>query len=157
MALLNDLVLTRSIELIDSERLTNVGDIPGNVSYMSPEQLGSGFPLDHRSDIYQLGAALYALLIGRPPFEGGGIAATITQILTATPDSMRAKNMSISIPLESVIMKMLAKNPRDRYPSAKELATALDQVLRESRQHRVRAREANPQATGWRGALNSNS
>lgn len=157
VALLNDLVLARSSEITDSERLTNAGDIPRDVSYMSPEQLGSGYPLDHRSDIYQLGATLYALLTGRPPFEGGGIAATITQILTATPDSMRAKNLSISIPLESVIIKMLAKNPRDRYQSAKELATALDLVLRGTHQHRVRAVEANPKATGWRGTWDSNS
>ena len=156
-ALLNDLILARSIEITDSERLTIASDIPRDVSYMSPEQLGSGYPLDHRSDIYQLGAALSALLTGRPPFEGGGIAATITQILTATPSSMRAKHISIPIPLESVVIRMLAKNPRDRYQSAQELATALDQVLRETQQHRVRAVEANPHATGWRGALDSNA
>ena len=150
VALLNDLVLARSIEVTDSERLTSANDILGDVSYMSPEQLGSGYPLDHRSDIYQLGAALYALLTGRPPFEGGGVAATITQILTANPDSMRAKNMSIPSQLESVVIKMLAKNPRDRYPSAKELATTLDLMLCATQHDRVRSFNADPHVTGWR-------
>ena len=154
-ALLNDLILARSIELSDAARLTNAGDVLGDVGTMSPEQLGSGYPLDHRSDIYQLGATLYHLLTGRPPLEGGTLAATITLILTANPESIRAKNMAVSPQLESVITKMLARNPRDRYPSAKELATALDMVVKETQQYRVRAVDADPRTTGWKGALDN--
>ena len=131
IALLNDLVLARSIEITDSERFTNTGDILGDVSYMSPEQLGSGYPLDQRSDIYQLGVTLCAMLTGKPPHEGGSVAATIVQILSATPSSLRAKNLSIPLALDSVIVKMLAKNPADRYQSASELARALGLVARE--------------------------
>ncbi|MDA1231168.1 MAG: protein kinase [Planctomycetota bacterium] len=152
-ALLNDLILARSIELSGSERLTNPGDILGDVGYMSPEQLGSGYPLDHRSDIYQLGATLYHLLTGRPPLEGGTLAATITMILTGTPESVRARNMAIPASFESVIMKMIEHNPRNRYPSAKQLETAIQMVLNETQQHRVRAVDVNPRATGWKGAL----
>jgi len=138
-----------------SDQMTAAGDILSDASYMSPEQLGSGYPLDHRSDIYQLGASLYALLTGRPPAEGGTIAGTVTQVLTTIPESPRSKNMSISMPLEFVIMKMLAKNPRDRYQSARELAAALDKVASEIEQHRVKPVEADPRATGWKGSLNN--
>lgn len=151
--LLNDLILARSIELSDSARLTSAGDVLGDVGYMSPEQLGSGYPLDHRSDIYQLGATLYHLLTGHPPLEGGTVAATIALILTANPESIRAKNMAVPPQLDSVITKMLARNPRDRYPSAKELETALEMVVSETRQHRVRSHDADSRATGWGGAL----
>lgn len=152
-ALLNDLILARSIDLSGSERLTNKGDILGDVAYMSPEQLGSGYPLDHRSDIYQLGATLYHLLTGHPPLEGGTLAATITLILTANPESIRAKNMAVPPQLDSVVTKMMARNPRDRYQSAAELEKALEMVVSETRQHRVRAIDADPRATGWKGAL----
>jgi len=155
VALLNDLTLVRAVSTMGSDQMTAAGDILSDASYMSPEQLGSGYPLDHRSDIYQLGASLYALLTGRPPAEGGTIAATITQVLTTIPESPRSKNMSISMPLEFVIMKMLAKNPRDRYQSARELAAALDKVATETDQHRVRCVDADPRATGWKGALDN--
>jgi len=153
VALLNDLILARAVSTMGADQMTAAGDILSDASYMSPEQLGSGYPLDHRSDIYQLGTSLYALLTGRPPAEGGTIAATISQVLTTIPESPRAKNMSIPVPLEFVIMKMLAKNPRDRYQSARELAAALDKVATETEQHRVRSVEADPRATGWKGAL----
>lgn len=94
----------------------------------------SGYPLDHRSNIYQLGATLYHLLSGRPPLEGGTLAATITLILTAIPEPIRAKNMAVPAQLDSVITKMLATNPRDRYPSAKELERALEMVVSETQQ-----------------------
>ncbi len=135
--------------------MTTAGDVVGDASYMSPEQLGSGYPLDHRSDIYQLGATLYALLTGRPPAESGTIAATISQVLTTIPESPRVKNMSIPEPLDFVVMKMLAKNPRDRYQSARELADALEKVASEIEQHRVKPVDADPRATGWQGALNN--
>ena len=151
--LLNDLILARGIDTSDSARLTNAGEVLGDVRYMSPEQLGSGYSLDHRSDIYQLGATLYALLTGRPPLDGGTVANTIIQILTVTPESVRTKNMSIPGQLDAVIMKMLAKNPRDRYQSAQELALALENVVKQTQQPPVRTVEADPRATGWKGAL----
>ena len=120
---------------------------------MSPEQLDSGRSLDHRSDIYQLGATLYALLTGHPPLEDGIIANTIVQVLTVNPESTRIRNLAIPAQLDSVILKMLAKNPRDRYQSAEELAFALDKVAGGTQQHRVRSTEADPRATGWKGAL----
>ena len=113
----------------------------------------SGYPLDHRSNIYQLGATLYHLLSGRPPLEGGTLAATITLILTAIPEPIRAKNMAVPAQLDSVITKMLARKPRDRYPSATELERALEMVASETQQRRVRSHDADPQATGWGGAL----
>jgi len=151
--LLNDLILARGIDTAGAAQLTMAGEVIGNVSYMSPEQLGSGHSLDHRSDIYQLGATLYALLSGQPPLQGGTMANTIVEILTANPESTRIKNIAIPAQLDAIVLKMLAKNPGDRYQSAKELAIALDKVGKETRQHRVRSTDADPRATGWKGAL----
>jgi hypothetical protein len=151
-AMLNDLILSRSIET-DSEQLTQAGDIVGDVNYMSPEQLGSGFPLDHRSDIYQLGATLYELLTGHPPSEAGSVAATIMQILTDVPASVRSRNLAVPDSINSIVMKMLAKNPANRYQSAAELHVDLEKTTNATAQNRVRSRDADPRATGWGGAL----
>jgi len=151
--LLNDLILARGIDIAGAAQLTKAGEVIGDVSYMSPEQLGSGHLLDHRSDIYQLGATLYALLSGQPPLRGGTIANSIVQILTVTPDSTRIRNMAIPAQLDAIVLKMLEKNPGDRYQSANELATALKKVEKETRQNRVRSTDADPRATGWKGAL----
>lgn len=152
-AMLNDLILARSIEA-ESEKLTQAGEVIGDVSYMSPEQLGSGFPLDHRSDIYQLGATLYELLTGHPPSEAGSIAATIMRILTTVPDSVRSRNLAVPDYFDAVVMKMLAKNPANRYQSATELHADLEKATNATAQNRVRSCNADPLATGWGGALN---
>ena len=151
-AMLNDLILARSIEPA-TEQLTLAGDIVGDVNCMSPEQLGSGFPLDHRSDIYQLGVTLYALLTGRMPSEAGSIAATIMQILTTVPDSVRTKNMAVPAGLDAIVMKMLAKNPSHRYQTAADLYADLEKIVNETDQRRVRSCDADSRATGWGGAL----
>jgi serine/threonine protein kinase len=151
-AMLNDLILARSIEPA-TEQLTQAGDIVGDVNCMSPEQLGSGFPLDHRSDIYQLGVTLYALLTGRPPSEAGSVAATIMQILTTVPEFVRTRNLAVPAALDSVVMKMLAKNPSNRYQSASDLHIDLEKIVNETEQRRVRSYDADPRATGWGGAL----
>ncbi len=151
-AMLNDLILARSIET-GSEQLTQAGDVIGDVNYMSPEQLGSGFPLDHRSDIYQLGATLYELLTGHPPSEAGSIAATIMQILSKVPDSVRSRNLAVPDSIDSIVMKMLAKNPANRYQSATALHADLDKTMNVTSQNRVCARNVDPRATGWGGAL----
>jgi eukaryotic-like serine/threonine-protein kinase len=150
--MLNDLILSRSIEA-DSEQLTQAGDVIGDINYMSPEQLGSGFPLDHRSDIYQLGATLYELLTGHPPSAAGSIAATIMQILSDVPAPVQSRNLAVPDSVDSIVMKMLAKNPANRYQSAAELHTDLDKTLNATAQNRVHSRDADPRATGWGGAL----
>lgn len=151
-AMLNDLILSRCVET-SGEQLTQAGDVVGDVNYMSPEQLGSGFPLDHRSDIFQLGAMLYELLSGQPPFSSGTVASTIDRVLSTDPISLRSRNLSVPTSVESIILKMLEKNPMNRYQSAVELDIDLKRISQVAGQNRVICREADPMATGWGGAL----
>lgn len=152
-ALLNDLILARASKISGAEQLTQAGAVLGEVRYMSPEQLGSGHPVDCRSDIYQLGATLYALLTGRPPFEGGRLSETITQILTVPPTSIRVCHMATPAQFDTLVLKMLQKNPRDRFQTADELSIALQKVASETGQVNLKAFDADPRGTGWGGAL----
>jgi serine/threonine protein kinase len=93
------------------------------------------------------------LLTGRLPSEAGSIAATIMQILTTVPDSVRTKNMAVPAGLDAIVMKMLAKNPSYRYQTAADLYADLEKIMNETDQRRVRSCDADPRATGWGGAL----
>jgi serine/threonine-protein kinase len=111
----------------DSEpiHLTQEGSITGSPLYMAPEQaLGDSEP-DERSDIYSLGAVAYFLLTGRPPFEG---ERPIKIILAHAHDAVSPPSQhrgGLPSDLEQIILKCLAKNPLDRYRSARELGGAL--------------------------------
>ena len=107
---------------------TRSGSLVGTPRYMSPEQcLGEG-RIDERSDIYSLGVIVYEMVCGRPPFVTEAVGAVINMHINRPPDPPRQLNPAISAPLESIILRALAKNPADRYPSMddflKELRTA---------------------------------
>jgi pSer/pThr/pTyr-binding forkhead associated (FHA) protein len=129
-ALLGDLVLAKALEGAHSESITRPGEILGDVRYMSPERLSDTEPVDARSDIYSLGALVYALLTGRPPLAGSSLLETITLIRNAEPVPPRKYQMSIAGLFEGVVQKMLAKRPEDRFQSADELLAALDKVIK---------------------------
>lgn len=102
--------------------------IAGTPAYMSPEQ-ARGLPeIDHRSDIYSLGAVGYRMLLGRPPFFGGDDTTVLQQHVTTPPVPVRAVNPSIPRDFADVIMRCLEKDPADRFPTAKKLGAALDRV-----------------------------
>lgn len=130
-AVLNISALLRPNDREESVRLTSAGELPGDVEFKSPEQLGSGYPADHRSDIYQLGATLYCLLTGVAPLSGGSVVRTIDLILSEPPAPVRTRNMAVPASFESIVLKMLAKNPRDRYQSASVLGADLQRVAAE--------------------------
>src|SRR5918997_1039373 len=92
------------------------GEIVGSARYMSPEQL-RGEEATPRSDVYSVGVLLYHCLTGRPPFSGG-VRALAQQHVHKSPTPPRKLNRKISPQMEAVILKALAKNPSDRYPSA---------------------------------------
>ena len=148
-ALLNDIIIAKTIVSTANEQLTQAGTILGDVGWMSPEMLGSGYPVDCRSDIYQLGVTLYALLTGKRPFDVGTIGETIKCVLTSEPKSIREYHMATSIQFEAVVRKMLAKNPRDRFQHASELSLALNRVAAELDQRNIKSCEVDPRATGW--------
>jgi serine/threonine-protein kinase len=104
--------------------LTKTGMIMGTPSYMAPEQ-ARGERVDHRADIYAVGAILYCALTGKRPFDRGDPTATLTAVLTEDPPRPRSIEPTIPDPLEMVIQRAMAKSPADRYQSMAELDQAL--------------------------------
>jgi serine/threonine-protein kinase len=104
--------------------ITTTGSLLGTVTYISPEQAQGAEP-DHRSDIYSLGAMLYELLTGRPPFKGETALATAMMHLKEPPPPLRSLRAGIPRPVESAILKALAKEPKNRYASAEDFRREL--------------------------------
>ncbi|MBI3856494.1 MAG: serine/threonine protein kinase [Planctomycetes bacterium] len=117
-----DFGLARSM---DGKGLTASGLMVGTPYYMSPEQaFGAPEELDHRTDLYSLGAVLYEMLTGRPPFEGGTVLAILRKIEDEDPAPP-----GISSRVDAVVMKALAKDRERRYQTAADLAEAIRACL----------------------------
>lgn len=112
-------------------RLTSTDAIVGTPSYMSPEQAGGrSDPVGPLSDVYSLGAVLYALLTSRPPFAEATALDTLAQVLEGEPPTPSRINPDIPPALEAICLKCLEKSPRERYQSAAALADDLERFLR---------------------------
>jgi tetratricopeptide (TPR) repeat protein len=106
--------------------LTLTGDLLGTLRYMSPEQaLAKHGLVDHRTDVYSLGATLYELLTGRPAVGGKDREEILRKIAFEEPAPPRALERGVPADLETVVLKALAKVPAERYATAKELADDL--------------------------------
>jgi serine/threonine protein kinase len=128
---LGDLMLAKALEGTQAEQITRPGELVGDVAYMSPERTRGGTAaVDTRSDIYCLGATVYALLTGRPPFEGGSLPETIMKIRQADP--VKPKKFQLSIPdlFEGIVLQMLAKRPEDRFQTAATLLAELERAAK---------------------------
>ena len=126
VAKLLDFGLAKPLTNLESASLTADGTITGSPLYMSPEQASGDREPDARSDIYALGAVLYFLVAGKPPFENEKpIRVLIAHASEPVPPPSKWRD-ELPLDLESVIMQCLAKDPRDRFQSAAELAEALD-------------------------------
>ena len=102
------------------------GEFVGTPAYMSPEQITAGrVPVDHRTDVYALGATLYELLTLRPPFTGASRDQLLAQIIQKEPPRPRKLNPKVPLDLETICLKCLEKDPDRRYPTAGELADDL--------------------------------
>jgi WD40 repeat protein/serine/threonine protein kinase len=119
-------------------RLTMTGDLVGTLRYMSPEQaLAKRVVIDHRTDVYSLGATLYELLTLQPAYSGKDRQELLRQIASDEPAPLRRLNKRIPAELETIVLKALEKSPADRYATAKDLANDLRHWL----EHRpIRAR-----------------
>ncbi len=110
--------------------LTRTGDLLGTLRYMSPEQaLAKRGLVDHRADLYGLGATLYELLTLRPVYEGRDREELLAQIAADDVVPPRRWNPAIPVELETIVLKALAKNVEERYATAQELADDLRRFL----------------------------
>jgi len=113
------------------ESLTVSGDFVGTPRYMSPEQAQRReIQVDHRTDIYSLGATMYELLTLRPPFLGKDHTDTLSQIIERDPVEPRRIQPRVPQDLESIVLKCLEKDVRDRYGTAEALAQDLRRFVR---------------------------
>src|SRR5439155_15866542 len=106
------------------------GDLVGTLRYMSPEQaLARPAGLDHRTDVYSLGATLYELLTLRPAFPGRDRQELLRQIAFDEPPPPRRVNTAVPADLETIVLRAMAKLPEERFASAQELADDLRRFL----------------------------
>ncbi len=131
-----DFGLAKRVEAPSADDQTNVptdaghtepGTVMGTVGYMSPEQV-RGLPVDHRSDIFSLGAVLYELLSGRKAFKRDTASDTIAAVLKEEPPELTTSGRNVSPALDHVVRHCLEKDPSDRFQSAKDVAFALNEA-----------------------------
>jgi WD40 repeat protein len=140
-----DFGLARQLDIASD--LTLSGQAFGSPGYMPPEQAIGGGKVTEASDLYSLGAVLYHLLTGRPPFQGETVHAVLKQVETAEPLPPCRLNPSVPLDLETICLKCLDKDPERRYASGQELADELGRFLRDEP---IRARRLSRLARGLR-------
>ncbi len=114
--------------VLGPETAPQTSAVLGTASYLSPEQAQGG-PVDARTDIYSLGAVLYELLTGRPPFTGDSPVAVAYKQVNETPAVPSSLNPDVPVRLDAVVMKALSKNPSNRYQTADEFSSDLARVI----------------------------
>jgi eukaryotic-like serine/threonine-protein kinase len=126
-ALVTDFGVSKAVaSSTDDTGITSVGIALGTPAYMSPEQASADPSVDHRADIYSVGALAYELLTGQTPFCGLSPQQTLAAHITKTPEPITVHRDSVSPGLEQVVMRCLEKKRADRWQSAEELLAQLE-------------------------------
>ena len=124
-ALVADFGIAIAADAASAGRLTETGMSLGTPRYMSPEQLAGERTVSGRSDIYALGAVVYEMLVGEPPFTGPTMQVITARVMTQKPTPIRALRDTVPVAVESAVLHALEKLPADRFASASEFARAL--------------------------------
>ena len=127
----------RSVE--EMTTVTKSGVIVGTVAYMAPEQLRAK-AVDHRSDIFSVGAILYEMLSGHRAFSGETEVDTMTAVLKEDPAEINLEQASVPVPFQQIVRHCLEKEPDNRFQSARDLAFALDTLADAPTQVRLKTR-----------------
>jgi serine/threonine-protein kinase len=125
-AMITDFGIARAATAGESTRLTATGAAIGTPAYMSPEQCSGDRDVDGRSDLYSLGAVAYQMLTGDPPFIGGSTPAIMVKHVTEAPVPPRDRRGDIPRDLEQIVLKLLAKEPTNRFATGEDVVAALD-------------------------------
>ena len=123
--LVADFGIALAVSAVSEPRLTETGLSLGTPHYMSPEQATGDWEVDARTDIYSLGAVLYEMLTGDPPYGGPSIRSIVAKILTAEPEPVAAQRGTVPLNVSAAVHKALSKLPADRFANAAEFARAL--------------------------------
>lgn len=138
----NILAITNAAGVITDVKISDFGSVlnlaaestqvhqVGSLAYMAPEQLDGAVP-DCRADIYGLGAVLYHLIAGRPPFEASSQAVLMNQIYNVMPTALSGLRAGVDKAVDDVVLRALAKDPQDRYPNWDAFAQALSGLIAE--------------------------
>ncbi len=136
----------RSIEELTT--VTKSGAVVGTVAYMSPEQLRAK-AVDHRSDIFSVGAILYEMLTGRRAFRGETEVDTITAVLRENPPEVNLEQASVPASFQQIVRHCLEKEPENRFQSARDLAFALETLANATGTVRLKAPRPKARIVPW--------
>jgi serine/threonine protein kinase len=128
VCLLGDLMLAKALEGTLAKQVTRPGQLIGDVPYMSPERTRDSALADARSDIYGLGATLYALLTGRPPFQSDSLPQLVQMVRQTPPAPPKRYQLAINDMFQDVVLTMIAKDPDQRYQNPTVLLHELGRI-----------------------------
>ena len=136
-------------EIPENSSLTAACSIMGTPDYMSPEQADGTSRVDFRSDIYSLGASLYYLLAGQPPFTAGSVAQKLERLADSEPTPIQSLRSDVPQELADVISQMMAKDPEDRFQSAHDVEIALTPFIDGNPPHTTKRNETSSSRKNW--------